>query len=115
MFKQPPLIVSWKRQRRARLTLDQRVVLSGGVDAQGAEEAFHLQDKDERSPAEHDAAEAQALQQASGQSEALSHPHGDTHLWTQRHKKPTHFKCFELLEQHSPQCNRQIYKEKDNS
>lgn len=62
-----------------RLTLDLRVVLPGGVDAQGAEEAFHLQDEDERSPTEHDAAEAQALQQASGQGEAVSHPHGGAH------------------------------------
>lgn len=77
-----------------RLTLDLRVVRSGGVDAQGAEEALRLQDKDERGPAEHNAAEAQALQQASGQSEAVSHPHGDAHSYTETHRNPTQSKHF---------------------
>lgn len=64
--------------------MDLRAVLSGGVDAQGAEEALHIQDKDERSPTEHHAAKAEALQQASGQREAMSHPHGDAQSYTQK-------------------------------
>lgn len=85
-----------KHAEETELTFDLRAVLPGGVDAQGAEEALHLQDEDERSPPEHHAAEAQALQQARGQSEAVSHPHGDAHSHTQTHKKQTHLKSLSL-------------------
>lgn len=98
-FPEPSLFFGPLARQHAEetgLTFDLRAVLPGGVDAQRAEEALHLQDEDERSPPEHHATEAQALQQACGQSEAVSRPHGAAHSHTQTHQKHAHLKPFSL-------------------
>lgn len=60
-----------------KLTLELGHSVVRGVDALEAEEALRLQDENQRAPSKQHAAEAQALQQARGQGEEVSHPHGD--------------------------------------
>lgn len=60
-----------------KLTLELGHGVVRGVDALEAEESLRLQDENQRAPSKQHAAEAHALQQACGQSDKVSHPHGD--------------------------------------
>lgn len=77
-----------------KLTQDLRCVDSGGVDAQRAEVALCLQDKNEGGPSEHGSSKTQTLHQTRGKGEAVTHPqsvprHGGTDSLTQEDDSQT--------------------------